>query len=200
MNFGEELGYWYLRLNGCFPVVDYVLHGGVLMERTSDCDLLAVRPPNVFEEVGGQKSDWDPVIAKLANGRTLGVICEVKTGRYDVKKLFPPNNIAYAVKRLGLIADYDEAISVLQKSASFDSGENIRIAKLFVASGSAKSDRFIFISISHVRDFFRRRFSKYKEVKFRDRHFFPSELIQNIIDELHGTTRLPERNTKIDFG
>jgi hypothetical protein len=84
MNYGEELGYWYLRLNGFFPLSNVVLHGGETLRYTSDCDLLAVRPPHVYEVVGGQMEDWDPKLYELFEGGwTLGVVCEVKTGAFD---------------------------------------------------------------------------------------------------------------------
>ena len=89
MNYGEKLGYWYLRLNGCFPLVDFVMHSGSALKYSSDCDLLAVRPPFVFEEIGGQPADWDPYLSPLfTDGCTLGIICEAKTGAYELDKLF----------------------------------------------------------------------------------------------------------------
>lgn len=58
MNYGEELAYWYFRLNGFFPLLNYVIHRCHDVDYSSDCDLLALRCPNVFEEKGGQEQDW----------------------------------------------------------------------------------------------------------------------------------------------
>ena len=61
MNFGETLAYWYLRLNGFFPLSNLVLHRyPSALEYSADCDLLALRLPHTFEDVGGQGDDWDP--------------------------------------------------------------------------------------------------------------------------------------------
>lgn len=55
-NFGEELVYWYLRLNGFFIINNFVLHHDTA-SRTSDADLLAVRFPYVYEDIGGREED-----------------------------------------------------------------------------------------------------------------------------------------------
>lgn len=83
MNYAETLAYWYLRLNGFFPLKNFVLHSSRREERLgregaeqnegyipgADCDLIAVRFPHVYEEIGGQprqeeaiednEGDWD---------------------------------------------------------------------------------------------------------------------------------------------
>jgi hypothetical protein len=50
MNYGEELAYWYLRLNGFFPISNFVVHRSLDVPNTSDVDVVAVRPPHVFEQ------------------------------------------------------------------------------------------------------------------------------------------------------
>jgi hypothetical protein len=98
MNFGETLAYWYLRLNGFFPLKDFVLHRphnpddteDYLIERTSDADLLAVRFPHVIENIGGQYEDWDhqnfgdmdfPLDDKI-----ICLLVQVKTTKTDTNK------------------------------------------------------------------------------------------------------------------
>lgn len=93
MNFSEQLAYWYLRLNGFFPLSNFVLHHDA-KHRTSDADLLAVRFPYVSEDVGGQARDWDPRFMAdwgidLA-GRTVGLIVEVKSGGWDRADILDP--------------------------------------------------------------------------------------------------------------
>ena len=184
MNYGEELAYWYLRLNGFFPLKDFVLHAGNTLEYTSDCDLLAVRPPHVFEEIGGQAADWDPKISHLfADGCTVGMVCEVKTGRYQLDELFQRANLLYAVRRLGLAEDSETATEKLLDGRSFQPSAATYVSRncswraLFVitrrfsASASSKSARLA-------------RMRRYRESKFRDRHFFPSDLIQDLIDRV----------------
>lgn len=57
MNWSEELTSWYLRLNGFFPLTNFVVHRQQNVLYRSDIDVLAVRPPHVFEEIGGQEYD-----------------------------------------------------------------------------------------------------------------------------------------------
>lgn len=81
MNYGEEHAYWYLRLNGFFPLQNFVVHRHGGNELRSDVDVLAVRPPLVYEEIGGQQGDWDQFLAAhVPLDCVLGVVCEVKTG------------------------------------------------------------------------------------------------------------------------
>ena len=193
MNYGEELAYWYLRLNGCFPLADFVMHRGVTLEYTSDCDVLAVRPPYVSEEIGGQPDDWDPKLSQFFKDEcTLGIICEAKTSAYELEKLFKAPNLTYSVRRLGLVAKADEAAYELTNQLSSDPSKGVRFLKMLVANEAVQNKRFFCITFEDVRSFLRSRFQKYKESKFQDRMFFPSELIQNLIDEVHGRTR-PQR-------
>jgi hypothetical protein len=54
MNYGETLTYWYLRLNGFIPMRNFVLHrANIEGQAAADTDLLAVRFPHVYEEIGG---------------------------------------------------------------------------------------------------------------------------------------------------
>jgi hypothetical protein len=86
MNFGETLAYWYLRLNGFLLLQNFVLHRNAsTIEHSADADLLAVRFPNVYEEIGGHADDWDT--EKFARWgfdlvqQVIGLIVEVKTGK-----------------------------------------------------------------------------------------------------------------------
>lgn len=76
-NYGEELAYWYLRLNGFFTINNFVLHHN-REGRTSDADILAVRFPYVYEEVGGRDEDWDDqLVGRFNKDKIVGLICEV---------------------------------------------------------------------------------------------------------------------------
>lgn len=113
MNFGETLGYWYLRLNGFIPMANFVLHEfDVPQKHNADTDLLAVRLPHVFEEVGGQKGDWDTErfdAWELDHERHIVfVVCEVKTGRFtadSINSSFSEQRILYALRRFGAMPE-----------------------------------------------------------------------------------------------
>ena len=82
-NYAEEYASWYFRLNGFFPISNFVVHRIGNATRSSECDILAIRPPNVFEQIGGTAEDWDPYLVQSIDfSCILGVICEVKTGEY----------------------------------------------------------------------------------------------------------------------
>lgn len=103
MNYGEKIAYWYLRFNGFFPITNFVIHRSSEVEHTSDCDLLAIRPPYVYEEIGGP-DDWDKYLTKqLECDKIIGVICQVKTGRYELEEIFQPEYTKGAILRLGLV-------------------------------------------------------------------------------------------------
>jgi hypothetical protein len=174
MNFGEELAYWYLRLNGFFPLTNFVYHKSEWAEYSGDCDVLAYRPVGVWEEIGGQEVDWHPRLQEIVDFATPAVvICEVKTGTYERESLFPYDRVAYAMRRAGLAiptdADWNE-------SASFDSGLS-KTYKLLMTRTDAESSRWHTIQIDECVAFLRKRFATYPE-KFRDRVYFQSSLIQ----------------------
>src|ERR1700722_20447592 len=85
MNYAETMTYWYLRLNGFFPLTRFVLHDYREDRRFSaDCDLLGIRPPYVHEDIGGQTDDWDRALFQvvgLEEADTAAVIVEAKGGR-----------------------------------------------------------------------------------------------------------------------
>ncbi|MBY7737111.1 hypothetical protein QYF52_00380 [Paenibacillus polymyxa] len=180
-NFGEELVYWYLRLNGFFLINNFVLHQNS-EGRTSDADLLAVRLPYVYEETGGRLEDWDPLLLSYFEpGKTIGIICEVKTGlNFNTNKIFQDYNVNKSVQRIGFTSnelDYQEIFD--NSMVSFG---DYQIAKLLVTRklDNPKSD-CLHIKMVHIRSFLRERMHKYMDRKLGDRMFFSSSLLQYLI-------------------
>lgn len=189
MNFGEELAYWYLRLNGFFPLTNFVYHKSDSAEYSGDCDVLAYRPAGVWEEIGGREVDWHPRLQEIVDfDHPAVVICEVKTGAYDRESLFPRDRLAYAIRRAGLAIPADPDWN---ESASFDHGSS-RSYKLLVARAHAESTRWNTIRIDECVTFLRKRFATYPE-KFRDRVYFQSSLIQFLAYESDLARRREER-------
>lgn len=183
-NNGEELSYWYFRLNGFFPLSNFVIHRTETTKHPSDCDILALRPPDVFEEVGGQSDDWDDRLTKLLRfDRFLGVIVEVKTGRYTTKDLFQDVYVRYSVGRLGLTQQIDNIMAQLAKAPVAETESGHQIAKILIANQNPGTNiNFIAFSLGSIRNFIRNRMRKYQREKFRDRLFFDSNLLQELID------------------
>ena len=189
MNYGEEIAYWYLRLNGFFPISNFVIHRSSKIKHTSDCDLLALRTPHVYEEIGGRPEDWDAELAKLLDfdKKIIGVICEVKTGQYSLKDIFRPMYLDYSAGRLGLLRQ--DQINILKDNLAIDAIINLpgdrRICKLLIANGKKRTGPFIFRMLDAAEDFIENRVRNYPKEKYADRMYFGSELFQHTIHRIH---------------
>ena len=182
MNYGETLTYWYLRLNGFFPLTNFVIHKSDGVTYSSDCDILAIRPPLVFEQVGGQADDWDQwFLEHIDSGRTLGVICEVKTGGYEKEELFRTEYVSYAARRLGF-TDKSQDIQRIANGGAIQEIENsYRVIKLFI-SNQKEEGNFVNLRLKDIIQFLLDRIGKYPIEKYRDRMFFSSILFQGLIE------------------
>ncbi|MFW6016094.1 MAG: hypothetical protein ACOCRK_06620 [bacterium] len=186
MNYGEELTYWYLRLNGFFLIQNFVVHRTDELEYSSDIDLLAIRFPHVYEEVGGRPEDWhDYLLRTLDFNKVTGIICEVKTGDYEEEKLFKSKYINYSLRRFGFKSDiYRYTNSV--KNNNITQLDEYQIVKLFVSNNEPQStEDKIFISLQKIREFIETRLEKYNTEKWQDRIFFHSNYLQSVIDRVH---------------
>lgn len=192
-NFGETLTYWYLRFNGFFPIVDFVLHRDEsTIEYSADYDLLAVRFPFVFEQIGGHPSDWDNKTFEDwgidLNKNTIGLIIEVKTGRNaEIQKSFAANRLLDGIQRLGFWqADQSRTVAHELKNKCFyrDSKERVVVGKLLVAANMPSQHTIPPCLRLHLNDahaFIIDRVNKYNDPKQADRLRFPSDLMQYII-------------------
>ncbi len=189
MNYGEEISYWYFRLNGFFPLVNFVVHRTKKIKYSTDIDLLAVRFPNVYEVVGGQPDDWD---SKLFNqfdkDAILGVLCEVKTGNYDVKSFFKVESLKYTLPRFGFKPTLEEHAKKLEKLKMvtlFHNNQKYQIAKILV-SNKKNQDKvgYIHLQIANIEEFISDRIKRYKAKKWQDRMFFPSNYLAAKINSL----------------
>lgn len=185
-NYAEELAFWFLRLNGFFPITDFVLHR-TRPEYSSDCDILAVRPPHVYEEFGGNWNDWDEHLRRLFDpNRTLGIICEVKAGDYDHADILKEENVKYSLKRLGFVPyhEIDSIAEELKTKKHVDVGHSYRVIQLLLSNRIPQEDRkFYYFSIKYIRNFIKQRMKNYP-IKGSDWTFFQSSIIQEIIWEV----------------
>lgn len=188
MNYGEEIVYWYLRLNGFFPLTNFVIHRSSEVAYTSDCDLLAIRLPFVYEEIGGNPSDWDGSLAEIIDfNNPIGLICEVKTGAYDVKDIFRPEYVKYSIGRLGLTPkdNIAELSLKLNDVPLIETKEGYRICKLLIANDQKEARTFLYKSLDEAEDFIENRVRKYPREKYAGRMFFSSALFQDMIHRIH---------------
>ncbi len=188
MNYAEEITYWFYRLNGYFIIRNFVIHNipGNRITSGSDVDLLAIRFPYVREEVGGQEDDWHPTITNFINDNAISaLIVEVKSGRNNPDDLFLREDIQYVLPRFGCFAEIpEEDINNIETNSDYlKQPENIRVSKILVSEDIVQDDRFNSISLGEMRDFIRERINRYRQQKFQSRLFFPSDLLQYLINE-----------------
>jgi hypothetical protein len=178
-NYGEELAYWYLRLNGFFPIPNFVLHSVEINDGSekfynADADIIAIRPPNVSEMIGTETVKFDEKIVTAEEGSEyLFVYCEVKTGGYRNNELFPAGRVKYVKDRCGFPLDFDEKSNV----------KNRIFKRVLIANSKQNglSDNVTYISINDTLSFILNRFKEYDEYKYPSRMFFKSSLIQLLI-------------------
>lgn len=185
MNYGEEWAYWYLRLNGFFPLNNFVVHKDGDSDYRGDVDLLGLRMPHVFEEIGGQDDDWDPLLRdRFDLTPPLVWICEVKTGA--VRDLFRPEGVDRAVKRAGLVpmAEANAIVGQLHESAIVSTQWGT-FAKVLISAREHLGDGYLNITRGHVNAFVESRVRRHAHEKFASRMFFPSNLFQEITHRVH---------------
>jgi hypothetical protein len=197
-NYAEEFAYWYLRLNGFFPIADFVLHiqGG-------DTDTVALRAPFTEELVKGSKLEEDSLLKKLIGECGLGldqlfvgVIAEVKSGknpvnRTEVYEKFSEENLEYNLRRLGLIEKQDVSTIANKLAKSkwvlYAKGPAVVHKILFARSWQFKprmDDMFSFISLERAREFIEKRMGL--KFKIQDWDKFQSKMIQQTIQDVFG--------------
>ncbi len=193
MNFGEELGFWYFRLNGFLPMVSFVLHRPDQPRRhNADSDLLAVRFQHVFEEVGGQPDDWDNHrFDEWGLGHADHIVCviaEVKTGGHTgaaINRAFRPNRVLYALSRFGVLAlpDCEEVCRRLSEESVVYHRE-VAFAKILISSLHKRTGNhdnvtpYRHLQLEDAVCFIRSRMYDYRVEKESARMFFPGDLIQ----------------------
>ncbi len=194
MNYGEVIAYWYFRLNGFFPLPNFVLHhedlraAGNRGGSSADTDILAVRFPHVYEEVGGLASDWDPFLLDNLGilQRTTVVIVEVKTGtqspgtlrRELEQSVFALPRLQTAVLRVGVVPR-DQACPLaeaLRRQATV-AWEGLVVSKMTITERKLDGP-WLSLTLRHVDRFIQDRIARYKDPKRSDRLFFPDPLIQ----------------------
>lgn len=187
MNHAEWISYWYLRLNGFFPLHHFVVHRIPPHIRSTEIDLLAIRPPHVFEEVGGQDDDWDDsLITQEDRQRFIAMICEVKRGKnYSADTVFRPREIRYALNRFGILGrdQAQEVAEVFIQQPRIDASDSFQVRKLFIGDvlkgGDTPCD---FVLLRHAQDFFKSRAEKYIKEKQEARVLFQSQSWEEVLD------------------
>jgi hypothetical protein len=197
-NFAERIAYWYLRLNGFFPLTNFVLHrdGSSPISDTNmstgDTDIIAVRLPYTDEVVGGADGVDRAVFRR--NGiriadRICAVICEIKGGStVDVTNLMSirsRHRLLYAVKRIGV---FDENLIEVVVTSLLNNGEWMnesyyictRLVMDTMHVEAAQRSRIKYITLQKMDRFNIKRVASNPE-KLSDWNFFNDDYIQYLI-------------------
>ena len=197
-NYAEELAYWYFRLNGFIPMSNFVLHRQKDIEQqqnvhTSDCDLLAIRFPFPWEQIGGQELDYDHELLQVLgcdNQRTVVAIIQVKSGGYQDREIadYFSTHLEYLVRRVGLLPPEEvrkfvrelDRVPVLSTPTCVFS----KVTLLRPKPRPAKDPPWTVLNFDVAVEFIKERFRRYAE-KRRDRMFFADSIIQFLADQSH---------------
>jgi hypothetical protein len=192
MNYAEILAYWYLRLNGFIPLNNLVVHRDEhgFIKHSADIDLIAIRFPYVFEEVGGRPDDWDyEGLFNYINGNSIHLtnicIVEVKSGKCshdDIENSFSEERLLYAINRVGILTQKQNSDIVskqLQSHKYFTFYDDIIFYKLAITKNEVPGI-WINLTLDKIQAFIYNRMQKYKGDKEPSRMFFPEPLIQYI--------------------
>lgn len=200
LNSSEDKSYWYLRLNGFFLIDNFVIHKSQDVKYSSDADLLAIRTPFVYEEIGGKPKDWDTELFKHFDPNALiAIICQVKGGRIGTKELFREPYLTYCINRFGLTANVEDIAAQLNEnpiiSFTNELGQHCQIAKLLITRDKPQRDiNYLWLYLDYVYGFIENRIAKYPKEKYRDLNFFSSIGLQTTIENLEIVTRKEKRN------
>ena len=203
MNYAETLAYWYLRLNGFFPLSRFVLHRNdhdALPDQqyAADSDLIAIRLPGVQERIGGQPEHWDDPLFRALGANpatcTIALIVEAKGGygAAEPGRAFEEGRLSDAVHRMGRLAtdlESNVVIDRLRTHASFVNARgNVIVAKIVIGfhfrDGGHRPRQVqshFAVSLRHITRFIQQRVDVEHIRKQGEWHFFPSDLFQYLI-------------------
>jgi hypothetical protein len=185
-NFAERIAYWYMRLNGCLLLENYVNHRRPDIA-PSDTDLLAVRlrytqlrvwegPPQV--------DDWSARFGVDVTESSLALVVQAKGGGGDPARAFTEDRLTDAVQRIGALdpGAARDVVNALREARHAASGGWL-LLKLVI--GPTGVDCAHHVSLDEAHQFVRARFRDYPR-KRSDWHHFPDPIVQLIAWEETG--------------
>lgn len=197
INFAEDLIYWYLRFNGFFLLRNFVLHRVDRVEGNSsgaaDFDLLAIRFPHVYEEIGGHGEDWDREQFKKwgieIDKCNLAFIVEVTSSKninvQALKRKFSSERLKQAIRRFGIFLEDEVScmVKMLEQNEKYIRDQWV-VAKLVVTEKAIRDYRLnlphscLNLLLNDADKFIQKRIKSYSREKYSDRIYFPDALIQ----------------------
>lgn len=164
----EEVGVFYLRLNGFFTIPNFAIHHSSPHDFVrTEADVVGVRFPLGVEHSNYHRMKDDPLFVKMAGDRRLFVLVEIKAGVCNIngpwsRKDEAEDNLVYVIKRLGLVAASKTTDIAKTLFTNFTwEDEDVKVVRLCIGSSRNSEVRAEQILFRHVAAFFRRRFSSH---------------------------------------
>ena len=163
----EEVGVFYLRLNGFFTIPNFAIHhDSVRNYMRTEADIVGVRFPLGMEHSVRVRMKDDAVFVDLAGEKRLFVLVEIKAGTCDIngpwakERREAEENLTYVIKRLGLVrASLTAPIAVSLFNNFTWENEDTKVVRLCIGSDFNPNVQARQILFKKVAVFFRRRFS-----------------------------------------
>lgn len=166
----EEVGYWYLRLNGFLTTANFIVHpdepGG---HQLTDIDALGVRFPYRAEMLREPMQD-DEIIT--VENKPLIIICEIKTGSCRINNsLRNADNINRILRAIGVFPEEQtqNIAQAIRNRGSYDS-DQYRVSVLCLGDEdnpdlARQMPELIQVNWTRVLSFMYRRFERYRNRK-----------------------------------
>jgi hypothetical protein len=159
-NFAERISYWYLRLNGCLLLENYVNHRRP-DTAPSDTDLLAVRlryaKQRIWDAEVPEVDDWNARFGEAVAAANVALVVQAKGGGGDAARAFTDDRVTDAVRRIGAV-DEETTQRILQELRTERHAVSGDWAYVKLVIGPTAADCAHHIPLSHAHSFIRERF------------------------------------------
>jgi hypothetical protein len=206
-NFGEEMAYWYLRLNGFFVLRNYVQHE---VADHGEMDMIAIRLPDTREKVRDLPITWDAEefgrVGIDLSRDTIGLLAEVKSGRVVEQPQMNEDREARlrgAIERTGIFGYEDAERALRALKDGFITGarpDHCVIVKMFFHDAWPEHQRWNGwhpLDLRAADRFIRSRFREYVR-KQGGWPKFPSDVIQYIMWQLRHDENAADQRGQIN--
>jgi len=168
----EELGYWFLRLNGFLTIPNFIVHPDDASGQHTDIDLIGVRFPFRSELLRNPMPDF-PLFTSIENVPYI-VFAEVKQGECGLNRALLHRGNQNVIRVLRAIGVFPEDDIEQMAECMYDNGvcatDNYVVSFLCIGDSENERLREQYPNIPQIRwveifDFFVKRFNGYRSIK-----------------------------------
>ncbi|MEN3039228.1 MAG: hypothetical protein ABDI07_08795 [Candidatus Kryptonium sp.] len=166
----ESVAYWFFRLNGCFTIINFIVHRDThdrIHSQITDIDIFAVRFPYRRELATSDKPMKDHDI--FSNSKIDIILSEVKAGKCNLNSSWTKKeNLIKILNALGAFKE-DETETVADSLIKSGCYENQTHRIRIIAIGSEKNQeinpKVEQLTFEEILNFIYERIDEYKKVK-----------------------------------